>query len=312
MTLIKRPSEIQFASKIKMLIYGQAGQGKTTMACSAPKPLLIDCDGGVQRINPAHMVPVVQVKSYDEILEVLTTEDLSEFESIVIDTGGKLLDLMAAYIIAHNPKMGKANGALTLQGYGERKAEFTQFCKLVTSKNKHLIFVAHRETRTEGDDTRYVPLFGGSNYDALVTELDLVGYLEANGKKPVITFNGTSRNDGKNTCNLPPVIDVPCVVGPNGDGMPNRFLQDVVFPAYEKHLDSIAAIGRAYAEVMETLKEQIAMITDELSANDFISLIDSFKHVGSSKAAAGRLLAAKCKELKLKYNKEAGKYEPAA
>ncbi len=63
---------------------------------------------------------------------------------------------------------------------------------------------------------------------------------------------------------------------------------------------------------METLKEQIAMITDELSANDFISRIDSFKHVGSSKAAAGRLLAEKCKELKLTYNKEAGKYEPAA
>ncbi len=312
MTLIKRPSEIQFASKIKMLIYGQAGQGKTTMACSAPKPLLIDCDGGVHRINPAHMVPVVQVKSYDEILTVLNTEDLSEFESIIIDTGGKLLDLMASYIIARNPKMGKANGSLTLQGYGERKAEFSQFCKLVMSKNKHLIFVAHRETRTEGDDTRYVPLFGGSNYDALVTELDLVGYLEANGNKATITFNGTSRNDGKNTCNLPPMIDVPRVVGPNGDGLPNRFLQDVVFEAYNKHLARISELGRAYAEIMDTLKEQINLITDEASANDFVSRIDAFKHVGSSKAAAGKLLTERCKALGLIFNKETRKYEPAA
>ncbi len=312
MTLIKRPCEIQFASKIKMLIYGQAGQGKTTMAVSAPKPLLIDCDGGVHRINPAHMVPVVQVKNYDEILTALNTEDLSEFESIIIDTGGKLLDLMASYIIARNPKMGKANGSLTLQGYGERKAEFSQFCKLVMSKNKHLIFVAHRETRTEGDDTRYVPLFGGSNYDALVTELDLVGYLEANGNKATITFNGTSRNDGKNTCNLPPVIDVPRVVGPNGDGLPNRFLQDVVFDAYNKHLSRISELGRAYAEIMDTLKEQINLITDEASANDFVSRIDAFKHVGSSKAAAGKLLAEKCKALGLTFNKETRQYEPAA
>lgn len=312
MTLIKRPSEIQFASKIKMLIYGQAGQGKTTMACSAPKPLLIDCDGGVHRINPAHMVPVVQVKTYDEILMVLNTEDLSEFESIIIDTGGKLLDLMAAYIIARNPKMGKANGSLTLQGYGERKAEFSQFCKLVMSKNKHLIFVAHRETRTEGDDTRYVPLFGGSNYDALVTELDLVGYLEANGSKATITFNGTSRNDGKNTCNLAPSIDIPRVVNPSGDGLPNRFLQEVVFAAYNTHLKRISEMGRAYAEVMDTLKEQIDNITDDASANEFVSRIDSFQHVGSSKAAAGKLLADKCKSLGLSFNKETRKYDPEA
>lgn len=312
MTLIKRPSEIQFASKIKMLIYGQAGQGKTTMACSAPKPLLIDCDGGVHRINPAHMVPVVQVRNYDEILSVLNTEDLSEFESIIIDTGGKLLDLMAAHIIARNPKMGKANGSLTLQGYGERKAEFSQFCKMVMGKNKHLIFVAHRETRTEGDDTRYVPLFGGSNYDALVTELDLVGYLEANGNKATITFNGTSRNDGKNTCNLAPMIDVPRVVSPSGDGLPNRFLQDVVFAAYNTHLQRISEMGRAYAAIMDTLKEQINLITDDVSANDFISRIDSFQHVGSSKAAAGKMLADKCKALGLSYNKVTRRYEPAA
>lgn len=312
MTLIKKPNEIQFASKIKMLIYGQAGQGKTTMACSAPKPLLFDCDGGVHRINPAHMVPVVQVKTYDEILTVLNTENLSEFESIIIDTGGKLLDLMAAYIVAKNPKMGKANGSLTLQGYGERKAEFAQFCKLVMSKDKHLIFVAHRETRTEGDDTRYVPLFGGSNYDALVTELDLVGYLEANGNKSSITFNGTSRNDGKNTCNLPPQIAVPRVVNEYGAGIPNRFLQEVVFAAYNKHLAAISELGRAYADIMDTLKEQINLITDDVSANDFVERIDSFEHVGSSKAAAGKLLAEKCKTLGLTFNKQTRRYEPAA
>lgn len=281
------------------------------MACSAPKPLLIDCDGGVHRINPAHMVPVVQGRTYDEILMVLNTEDLSEFETIIIDTGGKLLDLMAAYIIARNPKMGKTNGSLTLQGYGERKAEFGQFCKLVMSKNKHLVFVAHRETRTEGDDTRYVPLFGGSNYDALVTELDLVGYLEANGNKASITFNGTSRNDGKNTCNLPALIEVPRVVDANGVGLPNRFLQDVVFAAYGKHLSAIAELGRAYANIMDTLKEQIDLITDEVSANDFVDRIDSFPHVGSSKAAAGKLLAEKCKALGLTFNKETRRYESA-
>ncbi|MFI3322606.1 MAG: ATP-binding protein [Rikenellaceae bacterium] len=311
MSLIKQPYEIEVEGKVKMLIYGQAGQGKTTMALSAPKPLLIDCDNGAKRINPMHIVPTVQVKDYAEILQVLNTEDLSSFETIVIDTGSKLLDLMAFYIIQRNPKMGKANGALTLQGYGERKAEFTQFCKLVATKGKHLIFVAQRETKTEGDDTRYVPLFGGSSYDSLVADLDVVGYLEHNGSGAMITFNGTNRNDGKNTCNLPPQIKVPVVVDINGNGLPNRFLEDVVFKAYNDHLAGLKALGHGFANLMTELKMEIGLITNEVAANDFIKRISEYDHIGTSKEQARVLFMEHCKKLGLVYNQELKAYERA-
>ena len=39
MSLIKKPNELDVQTKIKALIYGQAGMGKTTLALSAPKPL---------------------------------------------------------------------------------------------------------------------------------------------------------------------------------------------------------------------------------------------------------------------------------
>lgn len=312
MTLIRKPNEIQIQGKIKMLIYGQPGMGKTTMALSAPDPLLIDCDNGVQRVNPAHISDTVQVSSYNDVLAVLN-EDLSPYKSLVIDTAGKLLDFIAAYVINRNPKLGRANGAPTLQGYGEIKAEFSQFCKLVMSKDKHLIFVAHRQTRTEGDETRYVPLFSGSNYDAVVTELDLLGYIEANGNKRTITFNGTSRNDGKNTCNLPAMLDIPCVVDPaTGNGLPNRFLSDAVIKAYNNHLSRLQEQGHKYAAIMSQLKENIAAITDDISANDFIDRIDTFDHVGASKVAAGQLLSEKCRALKLTFNKTTRRYEQGA
>ena len=143
MGLIKKKMELTFQPKVKMLIYGQAGVGKSTLALSAPKALLIDCDNGVHRVNYGHIGDTVQVSNYQDILDVLN-EDLSAYESIIIDTGGKLLDYMAEYIIAKTPKMGKANGSLTLQGYGERKCEFTAFCRKVNMLNKHLIFVAHK------------------------------------------------------------------------------------------------------------------------------------------------------------------------
>ena len=96
MTLIRKPSELTIQTKIKALIYGQAGTGKSTLALSAPKPLMLDFDGGVHRVNYSHQTPTVQISRWEDCEEVLK-EDLSAFESLLIDTGGKMLDYMAEY-----------------------------------------------------------------------------------------------------------------------------------------------------------------------------------------------------------------------
>ena len=312
MSLIRKPHELNVQTKIKALIYGQAGTGKTTLALSTPKPLLFDFDGGVHRVNFAHLsnVGTVQIESYQDFLDVLEKEDLSDFETFVIDTGGKCLDYMADYIIRRNPKLGKSNGTLTLQGYGERKAEFSALCKRISLMNKHILFVAHRETRTDGDEVRYVPLFGGSNYDSLVTELDLVGYLEANGRKRVITFDPTSRNDGKNTCNLPSTMDIPVIVDESGNPTGNNsfFFERIIQP-YIKRLESRKVEGIQYNEIIENIKEQVEQITDELSANDFVQRIDHIKHIGTSRLMAAKLVRERCTQLGLKFNSKAKVYE---
>jgi hypothetical protein len=314
MTLIKKSNELIINAKIKALIYGQAGMGKTTLAISTPKPLIFDFDGGIHRLNFAHLdgVDTVQISSYDNFLEVLNTEDLSKYETLVIDTGGKALDYMADYIVKKNPKMGRANGMLTLQGYGERKQEFSALCKRVSLMDKHIFFVAHRETKQDGDDMRYVPMFGGSNYDSLVTELDLVGYLEANGKKRSITFDPTSRNDGKNTCNLPAIMEIPIIINEDGNATaPNNFITEKVIKPYMLRLQERKETGEKYNTLISQIKEQIELITDEISANDFVSRIDKFEHIGSSKLMAGHMITAQCKKLGLKFNATLKKYEKA-
>jgi len=314
MTLIRKQFELDVQTKIKALVYGQAGTGKTTVALSAPKPLLFDFDGGVHRVNFAHLagVDTVQISSYQDFLDVLK-EDLSAYETLVIDTGGKCLDYMAEYIIKKNPKLGKSNGTLTLQGYGERKAEFSGLVRKISIMGKHILFVAHRETKQDGDDMRYVPLFGGSNYDSLVTELDLVGYLEANGRKRVITFDPTSRNDGKNTCNLPSQMEIPIIVDQEGNPIaPNNFFSEAIIKPYIKRIEERKEQGIKYNQVIQELKEQIVLITDDQSANDFVSRIDAFDHIGSSKLMAAKMLNEQCAKLGVSYNKKTKKYESAA
>lgn len=63
MSLIKKSNELVIPTTVKMMIYGQAGMGKSTVALSAPKPLLLDFDNGVKRMNMAHLenIDTVQV-----------------------------------------------------------------------------------------------------------------------------------------------------------------------------------------------------------------------------------------------------------
>ena len=84
MGLIKKPNELNVQTKIKMLIFGQAGMGKTTLALSAPNPLLVDFDNGVNRVNYAHIKDTVQIEKYEDILVLLSQEDLTPYDTLVI------------------------------------------------------------------------------------------------------------------------------------------------------------------------------------------------------------------------------------
>ena len=149
MGLIKKPNELTVKNALSALIYGQPGMGKTTLALSSPQPLLLDFDGGVHRVNAAHRVDTVQISKWEEVDEVLTSGEIAEYKTIVIDTAGKMLSFMDKYIMKNNPKMKKADGTLSLQGYGVRKNMFINFVNQVTLMGKSVIFVANEEKDKE-------------------------------------------------------------------------------------------------------------------------------------------------------------------
>lgn len=310
MGLIKKSTELSLNQKLKMLIYGQPGTGKTTLALSAPKPLLFDFDNGVHRVNFNHLkdVDTVQIGSYADFMSVLDNEDLTSYQSIVIDTGGKLLDHMAEYIVKKTPKYGRANGMLTLQGYGERKAIFTALIRRLSIMDKHIIFVAHQETRHEGDDIRYVPQFGGSNYDSLVTELDLVGYMEANGRERVITFDPTDRNDGKNTCNLPPLVKLPAVLDAEGNPTAdNDFLTASVISPYYARLARMRGETEEYNQLIDLLKNTIQDLSAD-QINEALADIPKWNHIGNSKLRAAKMIQQRAGQLGLNFDRKTKQY----
>lgn len=310
MSLIKKSNELVIPTTVKMMIYGQAGMGKSTVALSAPKPLLLDFDNGVKRMNMAHLenIDTVQVTSWSDVQQVLQ-EDLSAYQTIVVDTIGKMMDFIITY------KCGSRQPSI--RDWSGINAEFSWMTRTLSSLKKHIIFVAHRDTRKEGDDTVFIPALREKSYNSIVTELDLLGYLEMKSERGVqrrtITFDPTSRNDGKNTCNLPSVMEVPTILDKNGNPTTkNDFISTRIIAPYLTMLQSKKAEQEAYNKVLSDITGRLELVADAASANDFIAHIDDFNHVGSSKMKASMMLAAKAKELGLIFNKETKTYSDAA
>lgn len=310
MSLIRKSTELNIPTNVKMMIYGQAGMGKSTVALSAPKPLLLDFDNGVKRMNMAHLenIDTVQVTSWNDVQLVLQ-EDLSVYQTIVVDTIGKMMDFIITY------KCGTRQPSI--RDWGGINAEFSWMTRTLSSLKKHIIFVAHRDTRKEGDDTVFIPALREKSYNSIVTELDLLGYLEMKSERGVqrrtITFDPTSRNDGKNTCNLPSVMEVPTILDKNGNPTTkNDFISTRIIAPYLIMLQSKKAEQEAYNKVLSDITGRLELVADAASANDFIAHIDDFNHVGSSKMKASMMLAAKAKELGLIFNKETKTYSDAA
>ncbi|HLP42898.1 MAG TPA: ATP-binding protein, partial [Fibrobacteria bacterium] len=199
MSLIRKPHELKTSACIKMLIYGQPGLGKSTLALSAPDPLLIDFDRGTHRVQAKHLKDTVQVERWEDIIQLLEKEDLRPFKTLIIDTAGKMLDYMSAFIIAGDPKMGRKDGQLALQGFGARKGMFQRFLAQAGMLGKHLVFVAHEKEEKDGDQKIIRPEIGGSSAGDLIKDLDLVGYMEAKGRVRTISFDPCEKFYGKNT-----------------------------------------------------------------------------------------------------------------
>lgn len=313
MSMFKKPSELAYNSTIKALVYGQPGLGKSTLALSTPNPVLFDFDGGIQRVNGAFQCPTLQVQNWTEVLQALQEleKEPNDFKTIVIDTAGKMLDYMSTYIIQQDNRLGKRDGSLTLQGFGARKIMFINFLKRVSMMGKHVIFVAHECEKMDGDIRIVRPEIGGSSAGDLIKELDLVGYMQAIGNKRTISWTPQEKFYAKNTCNLPPMQEIPVIIDAQGKIIGHNDFMSNIFENYDNYLKQESNTRKEYDELISEIEGEVACISDAEQANSYVLSMKDKKQIWDSNAHAKSLITDRCKELGLKFNKTTKKYEAA-
>ena len=282
--MIRKPEEIVPAEKkIRMLIAGYPGIGKSTLALSAPRPLHIDCDFGVDRVEPKYRKPYIQPGSYAEILNDLQPGNLTDFDTLVFDTGGKLITLMSQWAIQQDAKYGQRDGSLSLKGYGYVGREFVRlmdYC-FYTLK-KHIVIIFHATEEKDGDNTRLRIKVEGQTKNNVWEPMDLGGFVEMIGNDRTIGFSNCERYFAKGTRGIHGIYKIPDL-----KDHPNDFLSWLFDQYNQKSEEETAAAAAAQAKYEQAMKEGMAIIakvTDADSANKMADAMKMLDHALTSEA----------------------------
>lgn len=322
--MIYKPEDLTFADKkIRVLIAGFPGIGKTTLALSSPRPLYIDVDLSAERINRAVLnmaAGITQPKDYEELRkdlgigaserELATVKDnMSDYDTVVIDTGGKLLSLMGEFGKKIEPKYGQRDGSLSLKGYGWLGKEFQRFMDhCIKQLDKHIIIVFHAIEERDGDDVKLRIKAEGSSKNNVWEVMDLGGFVEMRGNDRTIGFSNCERYFAKGTRGIHGVYKIPALTPESK----NDFLTQL-FAQYNAISEEEAVRAQEekdlYEDAMNEGKKLLATAVDADTFNAMAPAFGQIQHSLTSKAELTALWKAKVKALNLSYDRSTKLYK---
>lgn len=303
---VRKPAELDFSNKKFMaIISGQPGLGKTTLALSAPKPFLFDTDNGVARVKAEHRCPTSTVSSYEELLDDMKSEEYRTAETIVIDTGGTLVQLMKPWAKKQDARANKNGMAM----FGVIKQEFDRLCYQIRSQDrKHLVVVFHTTEQVKGDTIQTRLSCEGSAKDIVWTPADFGGHMFVENRSRMIGFSPTDEYFAKGCFGITGVMPVPSLQ----PGQPNDFMTRL-FQTAQQRISEEAQIYQeernTYKTAMEQGKAAIETVVDPDTAKVASDIISGLTHALTSKRELRVLFNQRLKEQGIKYNKDAGCFE---
>jgi phage nucleotide-binding protein len=146
------------ANGVKLLVYGQAGAGKTSLIPTLPSPIVISAEGGLLSIQDADLpfIEVNSMASLKEAYEYVASNESSQFKSVALDS----ISEIAEVVLNHEKKVNKDPRA----AYGAMQEQMADIIRAFRDlPNKHVYMSAKLEkTQDEMGRVLYAPSMPGN------------------------------------------------------------------------------------------------------------------------------------------------------
>lgn len=308
--MIKQPQQMTFTDKkFSMIVYGSPGIGKTTLALSAPDPILIDFENGVDRVRADHRKLTIVCENYEEVLHDIESPEVQDCQSIIIDTGGSFINYLKDWAMRVKGCRAKDGSFNSLKGYGVVKNEFASFTsRLRDAMHKNVIYIFHADEKADKDGNPQQRLLcEGATKNSVWNSCDFGGYMQMLGESRTIAFTPTQEYFAKGSHGIAGIMPVPDKgINDTNDFLSNLFDKAKANIAHEN--DVFAPMQAQYEAVMKQVREIVGAIQTADDANRAAAALPDMQHALSSKREASMMLNEKAKSLGLKWDGEAKAY----
>lgn len=144
---------------MKILVYGQAGAGKTVLASTLPNPIILSAEGGLLSIADKDL-PFIEIKDMATLREAYTwlteSTEATQFESVALDSISEIAEVCLA--------TEKANNKDPRAAYGEMQTTMAEAIRLFRDlPGKHVYMSAKLEkSQDETGRMLYSPSMPGN------------------------------------------------------------------------------------------------------------------------------------------------------
>lgn len=143
------------ANGVKLLVYGQAGAGKTSLIKTLPNPVVLSAEGGLLSIADADL-PFIEISTMDDLHEAYSYVAGSDYNSVALDS----ISEIAEVCLNHEKKVNKDPRA----AYGSMQEQMADIIRAFRDlPNKHVMMIAKLEkTQDEMGRVLYSPSMPGN------------------------------------------------------------------------------------------------------------------------------------------------------
>jgi len=176
------------SAKIKAVVYGASGSGKTYFGATAPKAIFASAENGLLSTKSlGNKIDYVSVKTVQDLKDLYDylAKNKHEYETVVIDSITEINDIIKNEIEVRTGK------PMSLPDWGVLAKQIKSILRMFRDLDLHVLFIAQETADKDevGTVNKITPSLNGKSATEIAYYMDVVGYtyVDKDGSHKVIT-----------------------------------------------------------------------------------------------------------------------------